>query len=307
MKSKKILILVMNSDLYPSKTIVPVLKKTFLSKSYIQLNLGQYEFPNLIERKDKFISYLIFQGGSTKIKYFKNTLLLNHEKDLKTQPDRVLDCFEWILENVNFDYIYRTTTTAYLNIEKLYEFVLDKPISNFYAAPEMFHEDKRLNKKIRFGSGAGFFLSRDLLTAVINNRDKWDKKYLDDVSLGKLLLEDLRYDLVSTPRQDFKKYPLNKDIDFDQFHYRFRLDLYGYPRFLEPLVVIGLHLKINYQKNPEMLKKIIYRVYDLFSLLLFFIAKKLYFLPKYKVAVKKIKFFLKKFPLLIKIKKIFTN
>ena len=145
------------------------------------------------------------------------------------------------------------------------------------------------------------------MAAVINNRDKWDKNYLDDVSLGKLLIEDLNYNLVSIPRQDFKKYPLNKDIDFNQFHYRFRLDLYGYPRFLEPLVVIGLHLKINYQKNPQMLKKVIYRVFDLFSLLLFFIAKKLYILYKYKVAIKKIKFFLKKFPLLVKIKKIFTN
>ena len=56
-----------------------------------------------------------------------------------------------------------------------------------------------------------------------------------------------------------------------------------------------------------MLKKVIYRVFDLFSLLLFFIAKKLYILYKYKVAIKKIKFFLKKFPLLVKIKKIFTN
>ena len=305
MKSKKILILVMNSDLYPSTTIVPILKKTFLSKPYIQLNLGHYNFQIL---KKVRIIYFIFNlsGGSNKKSIPKYTLL-DHEKELKTQPDRVLDCFEWILENVNFDYIYRTTTTAYLNIEKLYEFVQDKPFSNFYAAPEMFYEDKKLNKKIRFGSGAGFFLSRDLVAAVINNRDKWDKNYLDDVSLGKLLIEDLNYNLVSIPRQDFKKYPLNKDIDFNQFHYRFRLDLYGYPRFLEPLVVIGLHLKINYQKNPQMLKKVIYRVFDLFSLLLFFIAKKLYILYKYKVAIKKIKFFLKKFPLLVKIKKIFTN
>jgi hypothetical protein len=305
MKTKKLLVLVMNSDLYPSNTIVPFIKNTFLNKDYIKLNIGQYELPKMKNSKFQDIPFVFFQGGSDRIYFNNNTLYLKHKKDLETQPDRVLDCFEWVLENIDFDYIYRTTTTAYLNVEELYKFIQDKKEDSFYAGPEMFHLDKENNRKIKFGSGAGFFLSKDLVQTVIKNRNKWDHRYLDDVSLGKLLIEDLKIDLANIKRQDFKKYPLFKDIDFSQFHYRFRLDIWGYPRILEPLVLVSLHLKINYIKNPNKLDHLRIYSYDLFCLCIFFLARALYLLPKYKLFIKKLRIFLKQFELFKRIKKKF--
>ena len=79
MKSKKILILVMNSDLYPSTTIVPILKKTFLSKPYIQLNLGHYEFPNFKESRIN----LFHIDQEDQQKSIPKITLLDHEKELK--------------------------------------------------------------------------------------------------------------------------------------------------------------------------------------------------------------------------------
>ncbi len=315
MKSKKLLILVMNSDLYPSNTIVPFLKNTFLHNDYIKLAAGQYEFPKINNSKFEDTPFLIFQGGSDSIYFKNNTLHLPHEKDSnnenskryrKTQPDRVLDCFEWVLENIDFDYIYRTTTTSYLNIEEIYRFIQDKKNTSFYAAPEMYHLDKEKNKKIKFGSGVGFFLSKDIVETVVRNRNKWDYGYLDDVSLGKLLIDDLGIDLENIERQDFKKYPLFKDIDFNQFHYRFRLDIWGYPRILEPLVLLSLHFKVNYLKNPNRYDRIKIYLYDLFCLFIFLVAKFIYLSPReFKLFTKKLKKFLKKFRILQKIKKKF--
>tara|TARA_X000001036_G_C20677964_1_gene804864 strand:+ start:434 stop:1354 length:921 start_codon:yes stop_codon:yes gene_type:complete len=305
MKSKKILILIMNSDLYPSNTIVPFIKNTFLRKDHLSLNIGQYEFPRMKNSEFRDTPFIFFQGGSEKVYFKNNTLYLMHKKDLITQPDRVLDCFEWALENIEFDYIYRTTTTAYLNIEKLYKFIQDKSETSFYAGPEMYHLDKENNRRIKFGSGAGFFLSKDVVLKVIKNRNKWDYRYLDDVSLGKLLIQDLQIDLESIERQDFKKYPLFRDIDFNQFHYRFRLDLWGYPRILEPLVLISLHLKINFLKNPKKLKQLKIYFYDVICLFIFLLAKFTYLIPKYKELIKKSKLFLKKFVFFRRIKKIF--
>ncbi len=315
MKSKKLLILVMNSDLYPSNTIVPFIKKTYLQKDNINLDIGQYEFPKFINDNFQATPFIFFQGGSKSTYFKKDTLFLPHKKDTltkkryrKTQPERVLDCFEWIIENMDFDYIYRTTTTSYLNIEKLYKFIQDKQENNYYAAPEMFHTDNETKKQIKFGSGVGFFLSRDLVENIVKNREKWDFNLLDDVSLGKLLIDHLDVDLQQIERQDFKKYPKFDDIDFNQFHYRFRLDIWGYPRIVEPLVLLSLHFKINYLKSPSRLGRIKNFLFDQLCLLIFFISKLTYLSPREaKLLSKKIRKYLKKFPLLRKIKKILTN
>ena len=287
MKSKKLLILVMNSDLYPSNTIVPFIKRTYLHRNYINLNIGQYNFPKMNSSIMRDIPYIYFQGGSKKTYFKKDTLFLPYKKDTyrkkryrTTQPDRTLDCFEWVLENIDFDYIYRTTTTSYLNLEHLYDFIQDKQSDCYYAAPEMYHQDKENDVKIKFGSGVGFFLSKDLVECVVNNRNKWNYDYLDDVALGKLLIQDLGYELSNIKRQDFKKYPKFKDIDFNQFHYRFRLDIWGYPRFVEPLVLLSLHFKINYLKNPNQFKRIKNYLFDQICSIIFFVAKILYISPR---------------------------
>ena len=75
MKSKKILILVMNSDLYPSTTIVPIkniLKQTLYSIKFRSLRI------NFKESKNKFISYLIFRMINKKS--IPKIYLLDHER-----------------------------------------------------------------------------------------------------------------------------------------------------------------------------------------------------------------------------------
>jgi hypothetical protein len=295
MQSKKILILVMNSDLYPSKIMIPFIKKTYLNEKNLKLNIGQYEWPSFKNSKTKSIPYLIFQGGVDKKRFENDTLYLNYSKDLSTQPLRFLDTLEWIEKNINFDYIYRTTTTACIDIEKLYSFIEDKPYKNYYSSTEQYHLDKKTNTKLRFGSGSGFFLSKDIVSNIVKNKSSWDFNYLDDVALGKLLLEELGYELSDLNRQDFIKYPLLNEVDSDQFHFRFRLDLHGYPRLIEPLVMVSIYMKINYQARPSTFQRKLIHTFDVIFKFIFLIAKLTYFLPKFRRYVRNIKKLFRKF------------
>ena len=285
----KLLILIMNSDLYPSNSIIPFIKKTYMKKEYAQLAIGDYEWPKFKETsnsKDLSSPIIIFQAGSNEQKFQNNILYLNIAKDLETQAERTLATFEWVLENIDFDIIYRTTTTSYINLQKIYEHIEDIEPINFYSAPEVKHQEK--DSEIKFGSGAGYFLSRDLIKTIVENKNKWDFELLDDVALGKLL-NNLGKKLTPTTRQDFINYPTYSDIDFNQFHYRFRLDLYGYPRFLEVLVLLSIHQKLEYLKSKEKILRYKIKIFDIFNIAFFRIFRFFNIIDKYKRTKKKLR------------------
>ena len=69
-------------------------------------------------------------------------------------------------------------------------------------------------------------------TLIINKQNEWDHSLgLNDVSLAKLLNEH-NIPLKIGYRQDFKSYPKIKEINSNNYHYGFRLDTSGIPRFL---------------------------------------------------------------------------
>ena len=223
---------------------------------------------------------------SNEERFNNNVLYLNIAKDLQTQAERNIKTFEWALENLEFDFIYRTTTTAYINLEKIYKNIQNKKAENYYSAPEVRY------KEIKFGSGAGYFLSKDLVQLVVDNKHNWDYSLLDDVALGKLL-NSLNKKLTPNSRQDFKYYPSFNEIDLNQFHYRFRIDLYGYPRFLEILILLSIHRKIEYMKNVGTNALYLINIFDIFNKILFSMCKFFNFVFIYRVCKKKLKSSLK--------------
>jgi hypothetical protein len=73
----KILILVANSNQYPSSTIVPFLKRTW--------------------GKDKRVRTIFYQGGETKDSFKNNILKLNIPSSQEFVNEKGLKAFEWIL------------------------------------------------------------------------------------------------------------------------------------------------------------------------------------------------------------------
>jgi hypothetical protein len=135
-----------------------------------------------------------------------------------------------------------------------------------YEVPE---EDKLL-----FLSGAGCFFSRDVVQKLIDNKNQYDFSLNDDVAIGKLLVRNLGVPIQDARYQDFLYgYPAFNNIDFTHYHYRFKLGNTSlklhYPRFLEVLILLSLHIKIKYIKNEKKSTKFLYLLMDYFLPLVF--------------------------------------
>lgn len=188
---KKILVLVLSYDKNPWKQI----EEYGIRKTWAKNN------------KNIFFYY----GGSNKDNIIEDKIYLNINEDIMNIGLKTLMCFDMI-KDFNFDYIFRTNTSSYVDINLLYKFIEDKPTSNFYCGVIGNHNG------IIFCSGSGYFLSKDLLLNVLKNREKWDHSYIDDVSLGKLInsfkniniYEGKRYDIIND----------NIEIPTNYYHYR---------------------------------------------------------------------------------------
>ncbi len=160
-----------------------------------------------------------YYGGASYGVINNNSIFLDVDEGLENCGYKTIECFKTIM-SLNFDYIFRTNSSSYIDKSLLYNFLITKPRHKFYCGIiGQFNE-------IKFASGSGYFLSRDLVEIVINNAENWDHNLLDDVALGKLLSS---YDIPIFPsekRIDIKSYNwINSLISFipvNFFHYRLK-------------------------------------------------------------------------------------
>jgi hypothetical protein len=131
---------------------------------------------------------------------------------------KTIEAFAASIKYFDFDYIYRTNVSSYVDLMKLNEFIKNKPRNHYYAGAIGNHQG------ISFASGCGYFLSRDIVNKVLENRARWDHNLIDDVSLGKLLTSELDIALQEIGRIDLAAANFNpleiKRNSEDIFHYR---------------------------------------------------------------------------------------
>lgn len=124
---------------------------------------------------------------------------------------KTLNLFEYLINNYDFDYIFRTNLSSYVNINSLVDFIKDKPNDNFYSGVVGNSGD------IKFASGSGYFISRDLIKKVINNKSNWDHNLIDDVSLGKLMMK------LNIPIYPGKRMDIKNTLHLSENHYHYRV------------------------------------------------------------------------------------
>lgn len=156
----------------------------------------------------------------------ENILVDDNTINVKCEPSLVpgiliktIKSFEYIYNNYNFKYIYRTNLSSFLDLEKLYTFTIN---NNFnYAAVIGYCNNNN------FGSGAGFFTSKDSTKYLIDKKDINYNKNYDDVVIGEILIPI--YSIFPVGRIDFTDYD-NKNISDNDikkseiFHYRCKND-----------------------------------------------------------------------------------
>jgi len=235
----KVLILVPLSRKYPSNQILNSIKKTWGNNSVFET---------------------IFYTGDNKFNNFNSNFLeLNVSNDFKDFGKKTLLCFEEILKHRDFDYVFRTNTSSYLNKTALLEFITKQPGRNYYAGK--IENFPKIN--LNFGSGAGYVLSKDLVELVVNNKKVWNHDLNEDVALGKILY-DLEVPLNQLDRYDIESLKDLKNIDLKHYHYRFRIDKSGYPRLFEIFILKIINYKIqNKEKDIFLFNSLVINIFTI--------------------------------------------
>ena len=119
-----------------------------------------------------------------------------------------------LTKHLDFDFIFRTNSSSYIDKECLLNYLRDKPLIGYYSGFMAEHN------YIGFASGAGYFLSRDLVELIIKNSNLWNHDLSDDVALSVLLH---KFNILATNmpyRCDVES--INQYLPMEYFQYRFK-------------------------------------------------------------------------------------
>jgi hypothetical protein len=128
------------------------------------------------------VEVLFYDGNAVEATLEGRDLHLPVADDLDHVGEKTIACFEWALRHRDFGLVFRTNASSYIDLPNLRTFVDAEAAASGYYAGKGANVDS-----IDFALGSGFFLSRDLVELVVEKRSEWDREYMDDIALGKLL------------------------------------------------------------------------------------------------------------------------
>jgi hypothetical protein len=114
---------------------------------------------------------------------------------------KTIQTMDFVNKNFVYKHILRTNLSSFFILENLLKTCYKLPDTNLYAGIIGNHSN------ILFASGAGYWMSKDIVEKIIANKNNIDYNTLDDVAIGKLL-----HSIRITP---LPRYDLDKNIPYD--------------------------------------------------------------------------------------------
>jgi hypothetical protein len=140
------------------------------------------------------ISFMYYRGNldeETHYDNINNELVLKVDDDLYYTFKKTIYALKWINEhNIQYDYIFRTNTSTYINVELLNAFVQTLDDDNIVYSSELYsliESNTPLPMNI-YGRGNGLLISKKMINVLIEN--SLNLRYLeltDDVGIGNVL------------------------------------------------------------------------------------------------------------------------
>jgi hypothetical protein len=131
---------------------------------------------------------------------------------------KTIACFEHVLASHDFDLIFRTNASSYVDLPNLRAF------ADEHALGEGFYCGRRgMFGELPFASGAGYFLSRDLVRLAVERGQELDAALPDDIALAALLRE-AGVEVMDAPRVGYASARDVGDVDTSQFLFRCKTD-----------------------------------------------------------------------------------
>lgn len=159
-------------------------------------------------------------------------IYIDVSEGLNNTAHKTIKCFEYALNNFEFDLIFRTNISSYVDFP-----LLKSALENIYN-PNLYAGVIGKHKDIYFASGAGFAISKKNVEFLVNNQLELDYSLIDDVCVGHALTEPI------TPLTRYDIDERNQTIDTSFYHYRCKPRYVDYSSF-----VINTFNKIHSQKE----------------------------------------------------------
>ena len=173
----KIATLIISSNTYPAKRNSNAQKKIFFREGF-----------------DKNLTFW-YRGGTPselnneKFKVHHNDLLIDTDDSTINMGLKTIMAFEWLENNVDYDFVVRPTPSSYINYKNLYRFISNNLTDNQYI-----YCGKVQSTNDKSGKKIDLCYSTLILNKKSNKQllqqHRWDHRYWDDVALS-LLMKDL--------------------------------------------------------------------------------------------------------------------
>ena len=245
----KIATLVISSNTYPAVRNSKMQKKLFFSDSF-----------------NKELTFWYKSGTKKNLEgerfmLIENDLLIDTSDNTRNMGMKTLLAFEWLEQNLDYDFVVRPTPSSYINYKNLENYI-NTNLTNFkyvYAGKLQSTNDKN-KQPIDFVSGSTLILNKASIKKILDNKLSWDHTYWDDVALS-LLMKELKIKYQETERFDVTGNPLEQNIPTSFYQYRCRADNhYGYPRYLESTNLAIIH-KLSNKKKLNKISKFFLIIY----------------------------------------------
>jgi len=271
----KIIFLILSSDKYPSPINEKKQKNTWVKHAENSGNI------------------VIFYKGGTGEFLDEDYLYLNSGDGLYDIGYKTIEALKWVKKNYDFQYLIRSNSSTYINVKEIEKFIesldLNTPI---YAG-----RSTSFNNQFDYVHGSCIILNSLAVIKIIENQEYWDHRLIDDAALGKLF--DLnKIKVLNKDIFDVGSELLRKEINKNQVAYRCKMELAGYPRYLDKFFIQIVH-DFLHEKNNSLkvfFFRIIFKIIKIFNFKYYYLRyfpklyyKLLSFLPKnFKKYIKKL-------------------
>jgi len=130
-----------------------------------------------------------------------------------------------IINNFDFDILFRTNSSSYIDKKLLYDFLSNADCNKFYSGIINANVNPNARHIKKYGSGAGLCLSKDLVNLIVENENMINYNLVDDISiadiLSKLDVFPINYGF-SRWDYGYSKTQIEDDGFLKYFHYRLK-------------------------------------------------------------------------------------
>jgi len=152
---------------------------------------------------------------------------------------KLLGLFRYFLEETSNNFLLLTTTSSYINLDKLWDFIETLPDTRVYVGSLSYPGAK-------FVSGSNRILSRDVVSAVYSNMTSWRIGTIEDLELGRLIKTLLGIDPTTFPIINIETLGQLDNLDSEIFlsNYHFRLKSGNLKNRNDVGIMVALHKKL---------------------------------------------------------------